>query len=96
MPSRRERKVEVIKVEVPVWLAEKFRRYVAEKYGLRRGASSRAVVDLIMRELGLAEAREPGTVDSIVGLGLLSDYLWEGEDLVEALRRRSLHVSDRR
>jgi len=47
-----------------------------------------------VRELGLAEAREPGTVDSIVGLGLLSDYLWEGEDLVEALRRRSLHVSD--
>ena len=92
--SSRKKKVEVIKVEVPVWLAEKFRRYVAEKYGLRRGAISRAVVDLIMRELGLAEARESGAVDSIVGLGLLSDYLWEGEDLVEALRRRVLHVSD--
>ena len=92
--SSRKKKVEVIKVEVPVWLAEKFRRYVAEKYGLRRGAISRAIVDLIMRELNLAEAKEPNTVDSIVGLGLLSDYLWEGEDLVEALRRRVLHVSD--
>jgi hypothetical protein len=29
------------------------------------------------------------TVDNIVGLGLESDYLWNGEDLVEALRKRT-------
>ncbi|MEM0215446.1 MAG: hypothetical protein QXU31_00685 [Archaeoglobaceae archaeon] len=28
---------EVLKVEPQKWLAEKFREYVAEKYGLRRG-----------------------------------------------------------
>jgi len=78
---------EVIKVEIPKWLAERFRRHVAEKYGLGRGALSRAVADLIERELGLGG--EGGTVDPIVGLGLRSDYAWEGEDLVEALRRRA-------
>jgi hypothetical protein len=83
--------VDVIKVEVPKALAEKFRRYVAEKYGLRRGSITKAIVDLM--EEKLAEARKPaaGTVDHIVGLGLESDYLWDGEDLVEALRKRA-HV----
>lgn len=33
-----EEDVKVIKVELPKWLTEKFRRYVAEKYGFRRGA----------------------------------------------------------
>ncbi len=28
------------------------------------------------------------TVDEIVGLGFQSDYKWEGEDLIDALRRR--------
>jgi hypothetical protein len=32
-------------------------------------------------------------IDSIVGLGNLSDYKWEGEDLVEALRKR-INVSN--
>ncbi len=96
MAGEGRRGVEVIKAEVPAWLAEKFRRYVAERYGLRRGAISRAIVDLIKRELAIAEAEPSDTADSIVGLGLLSDYLWEGEDLVEALRRRSLDVPDRR
>ena len=87
------RRVEVIKVEVPVWLAERFRMHVARKYGLRRGALSRAIVELIERELGLAGGGTDETVDSIVGLGLSSGYEWRGEDLVEALRRRR-DVSD--
>jgi len=33
------------------------------------------------------------TVDHIVGLGLESDYLWNGEDLVEALRKRTYLTS---
>ena len=93
---KNEKRVEVVRAEVPVWLAEKFRRYVAERYGLRKGAISRAIVDLIKRELGITETGESNTIDAIAGLGLLSDYLWKGEDLVEALRRRSLNVSHRR
>ena len=87
--------VEVIKVEVPKALAEKFRKYVAERYGLRKGSITRAIVDLI--EEKLAEARGPivETVDPIVGLGLGSDYSWDGEDLVEALRRRARVPSGR-
>ncbi len=27
------------------------------------------------------------TIDSIIGLGLKSDYKWSGEDLIEALRK---------
>ena len=95
MPSKK-RQVEVIKAEVPVWLAEKFRRYVAEKYGLRRGAISRAIIDMITKELGLQEAETGETIDPIVGLGLSSDYQWDGEDLVEALRRRAKLVPSRR
>ena len=93
---KNEKRVEVVRAEVPVWLAEKFRRYVAERYGLRKGAISRAIADLIKRELGITETGESNTIDAIAGLGLLSDYLWKGEDLVEALRRRSLNVSHRR
>lgn len=84
--------VEVIKVELPKWLAEKFRKHVAEKYGLRRGVLSKAIADIIERELGIGEG--PSTVEGIVGLGLSSDYKWEGEDLIEAFRRR-YGVSDR-
>jgi hypothetical protein len=83
--------VEIIKIEIPKVLAEKFRKYVAEKYGLRRGSITKAIIDLI--EEKLAETKKPttDTVDNIVGLGLESDYLWNGEDLVEALRKR-IHV----
>ncbi|ADN51594.1 hypothetical protein [Vulcanisaeta distributa] len=84
------RDVEVIKVELPRDLAERFRKYVAEKYGLRRGSLSRAIADLIIKELALYEGGGGG-IDSIVGLGLQSDYQWGGEDLVDALRRRA-HV----
>ena len=83
------RDVEVIKVELPRDLAERFRRYVAVKYGLRRGSLSRAIADLIARELALHG--EVGGIDAIVGLGLQSDYQWGGEDIIEALRRR-VHV----
>ncbi len=83
--------VEVIKVEVPKALAEKFRKYVAERYGLRRGSITRAIVDLIEEKLSETRGPGAGTVDPIVGLGLESDYSWGGEDLVEALRRRA-HV----
>ncbi|MEZ0346227.1 MAG: hypothetical protein ABWK01_06735 [Infirmifilum sp.] len=79
----RERDVGVIKVELPRELAENFRRYAAEKYGFRRGALSRAIADLIEGELGSGEPG--GDVSSIVGLGLQSDYAWEGEDTAEAL-----------
>jgi len=90
----RERDKEVIKVEVPRSLAERFRRYVAEKYGVRRGSLSKAVADIIEEKLGRIE-RSTGTVDPLIGLGLESGYLWRGEDLVEALRRRA-NVPDRR
>lgn len=85
--------MEVIKVEVPKPLAERFRRYVAEKYGLRRGALSRALIDILEEKLSSVEG-PPGTVDPLVGLGLESGYAWRGEDLVEALRRRA-NVPDR-
>lgn len=39
-------------------------------------------------ERALGSQAPAGGIDSIVGLGLASDYSWEGEDLVEALRRR--------
>ncbi len=74
---------EVIKVELPKPLAEKFRKYVAERYGLRKGALSAAVAELIEKALETPFSEE---VDAIVGLGLESEYRWEGEDLVEALR----------
>lgn len=70
-------------MELPKPLAERFRRYVAEKYGLRKGALSAAVAELIEKAL---EAPTGEGVDAIVGLGLESGYMWEGEDLVEALR----------
>ncbi|MGC9020740.1 MAG: hypothetical protein ACP5KE_05975 [Candidatus Methanodesulfokora sp.] len=74
---------EVIKVELPGPLAERFRRYVADRYGQKRGSLSKAVADLIERAVGPPE--ESG-VDAIVGLGLKSNYQWRGEDLVEALK----------
>jgi hypothetical protein len=74
---------EIIKVELPRPLVERFRKYVAERYGLRKGSLSRAIADLIE---GALEAPEEEGVDGIVGLGLKSDYQWKGEDLVEALR----------
>jgi len=82
---------EVLKVEVSKPLAERFRRWVAERYGMRRGSLSRAVEDLIAKAVGEAGGEGP---EAIVGLGLLSDYRWRGEDLGKALRAR--HVSDRR
>lgn len=75
-------------------LAERFRRHVAERYGFRRGALSRAIADLIEKELGATRSQSSNAVDEILGLGLRSDYAWRGEDLVEALRRRA-NVPDR-
>jgi hypothetical protein len=86
----RGRDIEVIKVELPRDLAIRFRKYVAEKYGFRRGALSRAIADLIEKELTSTRAQAAEGVEVIVGLGLLSDYMWEGEDLVEALRRANV------
>ena len=80
--------VEVIKVELPRDLAERLRRYAAEKYGLIRGSLSKAITDLITRELALY-GEGSGSIDAIVGLGLQSDYQWNGEDVAEALRRRT-------
>ncbi|MGC8983020.1 MAG: hypothetical protein ACP5KA_04625 [Desulfurococcaceae archaeon] len=92
--TRKDKNVEVIKVEIPRDLAEKFRKYVAEKYGFRRGALSKAVADLIERELAFERAQTTEGIGNIIGLGLLSDYEWKGEDIVEALRRRT-NVSNR-
>ena len=50
-------------------LAERFRRYVAERYGLRRSALSRTIADLMARELTLY-GKSKGCADAIVGLGL--------------------------
>lgn len=85
---------EVIKVEIPKWLAERLRRYAAERYGMRRGALSRAVAEILERELGGAPGGEAGGLDQLVGLGLSAPVEWRGEDLGEVLRRR--YVSDRR
>ncbi len=80
---------EVIKVEIPKWLAERLRKYAAERYGLRRGALSKAVVEILERELGGPQPSAEG-LDKLVGLGLHSPRRWSGEDLAEALG----HVSD--
>ena len=80
----REEDFEVIKVEIP--------KALAEKYGLRIGSITRAITDLIEEKLGEVEQPTTSTVDSIIGLGLESDYIWSGEDLVEALRRRIVKV----
>ena len=87
--------IEVIKVEIPKKLAEKFRKYIAEKYGLRRGSITKAIIDLIEEKLNIIEQYNATDIDSIIGLGLESDYLWNGEDIIEALRRRA-NVSNRR
>ncbi|MBS7611396.1 hypothetical protein KEJ27_04225 [Candidatus Bathyarchaeota archaeon] len=87
--------IEVIKVELPKWLAEKFWRYVAEKYGFRRGVLSKAMADMIERELETRYSLDSDTIDGIVSLGLSSDYKWNGEDLVEALGRK-YSLPDRR
>ncbi len=92
MKKTRNSKNEVIKIEIPKYLAERFRKYVAEKYGFRKGALSKAIIDLIEKELNL-QSSSSLNIDSIVGLGNLSDYKWEGEDLVEALRKR-INVSN--
>ena len=88
------RHVEVIKVELPAWPAEKFRRYVGEKYGFHRGALSKAMIDLIEKELGLKEPSESETIDSIVGLGLETDYEWRGSSggYEEESKGRSLPI----
>ena len=93
---KRREKTEIIKAEIPAWLANKFRSYVARKYGFKRGSLSKAIEELIKKELGLTKSPGSNTIDSIIGLGLESDYEWEGEDLVEALRRRTRVVSNRR
>lgn len=82
-----------MKIEISKPIAEKFRRWVAERYGMRRGALSKAVEDLIAKAVNEPELGVGG-VEDIIGIGLLSDYSWRGEDLYEALRAR--HVSDRR
>jgi hypothetical protein len=82
-----EEDFEVIKIKVSKALAEKFRRYVAERYGLKRGSIARAIVDLIEEKLVEVENFTTSTAVSIAGLGLKSDYMWNGEDLVEALKR---------
>lgn len=80
---------ETIKVEIPKWLADRLRKYAAERYGLRRGALSRAVSEILERELGGPPPSAEG-LDRLVGLGLSSPRRWGGEDLAEALS----HVSD--
>jgi metal-responsive CopG/Arc/MetJ family transcriptional regulator len=92
MKRTRSFKKEVIKVKIPKYLAERFRKYVTEKYGFRKGALSKAIIDLIERELAL-QSSSSINVDSIVGLGNLSDNKWESDDLVEALRKR-INVSN--
>lgn len=81
-----------MKIEISKPIAEKFRRWVAERYGMRRGALSKAVEDLIAKAVNEPELGVGG-VEDIIGIGLLSNYSWRGEDLGEALRAR--HVSDR-
>ncbi|BAJ50162.1 hypothetical protein CSUB_C0301 [Candidatus Caldarchaeum subterraneum] len=79
---------EVLKIEISRHIAEKFRRWVAERYGMKRGALSRAVEDLIAKTIG---ENGHGGVEAIVCVGLLSGYIWRGEDLCEALPAK--HVS---
>lgn len=56
---------------------------------------SKVVANIIERELGTGWSSGSDNVDAIVGLGLLSDYEWWGEDLVEVLRRK-YSLTDRR
>lgn len=84
-----QEKSEVIKVEIPKSLAERFRKYVAEKYGFRRGALSKAIADLIEKELNPSKPQSNNTINEIVSIGLQSNYKWKGEDLIKALRRRA-------
>lgn len=77
----------MIKVELLKWLAERLRRYAAEKYGLRREALSKAVVEILERELGYPQPSAGGWI--VVELGLSSPRRWNGEDLAEALRDAS-------
>jgi len=74
-------------VEVLERLAERLRGRVARWRWLSRGAPTRGAAGVVEGEPG------GGTVDSIVGLGLQSGHIWEGEDLVAALRRRAGQTS---
>ena len=63
----------------------RFLRYVAERYGLRRGTLPRAIADLIAR---VSPYGEGGVgMGAIVGLSFQSDYRRDGEDAIEALRK---------
>jgi len=68
-------------------LLKGFVNMLQKNYGFRKGALSKAIIDLIERELDL-QSSSSINIDNLVGLGNLSDYKWEGEDLVEALKKR--------
>jgi hypothetical protein len=51
LKKARERNIEVIRVELLRGLVMRFRRYIAEKYGFRVGTLSKAIADLIEKEL---------------------------------------------
>lgn len=93
--ARKRSSIKHIKKTLLDRLIEKFCRHVAERYGFRWVPFSRLVIEPIDRVLRLKTRCLEGLVsDSIVGLGLRSCYMWEGEDLVEALRRRLGAVSE--
>ena len=70
----------------PKALVDKFRRYVAEKWGVRMGSNGKAIRDRNMEEISRSSHVASERVDSIVGLGLQSDFGWRGEDLSYALK----------
>ncbi len=93
--ARIRRSIKHIKKTLLDRLTEKLYRQVAERYGFRWGPFSKLVIKPIDRVLRLkTRCLEGSVITSIVGLGLRSSYMWEGEDLVEALRRRFGAVSN--
>lgn len=87
--ARIKRETEVIKIVLPRDLAERFRKYAADKYGSAKDPLSKAVIDIIEKEMSITpHSNSSCKLDELIGLGLNSDYLWEGEDVIEAIRRR--------
>ena len=70
---------EILKVQIPKDLAEKFRKWVALKYGFKKGALSKAIEDLIRKEL----ENEIIDFDLRKLVGLLKEEKIRNKDLAE-------------
>ena len=55
---------------------------------MRLSSNRKAVLDRNMEEISISSRLPSERVDSIVGLGLESDFEWRGEDLSDSLKHR--------